>query len=241
VFHEHPITWTDATVARLWNWYARTSPFRDLYFAKRFGDLILRGSGLPLAQPLTVLDFGCGPGFLWDHLRAMDARWMYVGADFSPDSTTQLAARARGDARFGGVHALSALPVPCESAAFDAAFLVEVVEHVADDYLQPTLREMHRLLKPDGRLVISTPNREDLTQSMRLCPECGAIFHEWQHVRTWDADALADYVGRFGFRPVRIAAEDFFARGIHRTVFNALRRTLRGTAKPHLLGVFVRV
>jgi SAM-dependent methyltransferase len=241
VFHEHPITWDDATVARLWNWYARTSPFRDLYFAKRFGDLILRGSGIPLAQPLTVLDFGCGPGFLWDHLKAMGAQWSYVGADFSPDSTAQLAARAQGDARFGGVHALTALPVPRESATFDAAFLVEVVEHVGDEYLQPTLREMHRLLKPGGQLVISTPNREDLAQSMRLCPECGAIFHEWQHVRSWHADALVDYVVRFGFRPVRVVPADFFARGLHRMAFNALRRAVQGSAKPHLLGVFARV
>lgn len=37
MFIEHPIQWDDAKVARLWNWYARTSPFRDLYFAKRFG------------------------------------------------------------------------------------------------------------------------------------------------------------------------------------------------------------
>ena len=240
MFHEHPIQWNDATVARLWNWYARTNPFRDLYFAKRFGDLILRGSRLPLDQPLDVLDFGCGPGFLWDHIKSLGARWTYVGADFSTDSTSQLAARASGDPQFGGVDALTALPVPRDAGRFDAAFLVEVVEHVDDNYLEPTLREMHRLLKPGGHLVVSTPNREDLSQSMRLCPECGAIFHEWQHVRSWHADSLTDYVGRFGFKPVRVAPVDFFARGLHRMAFNALRRRLRGASKPHLLGVFTR-
>lgn len=240
MFHEHPIDWNDATVARLWNWYSRTEPFRDWYFARRFGDLILRGSQIPLNQPLAVLDFGCGPGFLWDHVTSLGARWTYVGADFSPDSTAQLAARASGDARFGGVHALTALPVPRDDGSFNAAFLVEVVEHVEDRYLEPTLREMHRLLRPAGRLVISTPNREDLSQSMRLCPECGAIFHEWQHVRSWHAESLSDYVGRFGFSPVKVQPADFFARGPHRMAFNALRRWVRGASKPHLLGVFAR-
>jgi len=240
VFHEHPIKWDDTTVSRLWNWYARTSPFRDLYFAKRFGDLILRGSGVAFDQPLAVLDFGCGPGFLWDHVKSIGARWTYVGADFSTDSTTQLVARAQGDRQFGGVHALTALPVPRDDQSFDAAFLVEVVEHVGDDYLIPTLKEMHRLLKPGGQLVVSTPNREDLSQSMRLCPECGAIFHEWQHVRSWHADSLTDYVRRFGFTPVRVQPMDFFARGAHRMAFNALRRWIQGAAKPHLLGVFTR-
>lgn len=240
MFIEHPIQWDDAKVARLWNWYARTSPFRDLYFAKRFGDLILRGSGLPLRSPIDVLDFGCGPGFLWDHLTRMGVRWRYVGADFSAESVSQLAGKGQGDPRFGGAHHLRGLPMPAADASFDAAFLVEVVEHVDDADLEPTLRELHRVLKPDGRLIVSTPNREDLSQSMRLCPECGAVFHEWQHVRSWHADSLADYLRRFGFTPLRVKPVDFFARGPHRAAFNALRRAVHGTPKPHLLGVFAR-
>jgi SAM-dependent methyltransferase len=240
MFIEHPIHWDDAKVARLWNWYARTSPFRDLYFARRFGDLILRWSGLPLRSPITMLDFGCGPGFLWDHLKNLRARWHYVGADFSTDSVSQLADKGRGDPRFGGAHHLSRLPMPLADASVDAAFLVEVVEHVDDVYLKPILQEVRRVLKPGGRLVISTPNREDLSQSMRLCPECGAIFHEWQHVRSWHADSLTDYVRGFGFAPLRVTPVDFFARGLHRAVFNTLRRAVNGTPKPHLLGVFAR-
>lgn len=240
MFQEHAITWDDAKVARLWNWYARTSPFRDLYFAKRFGDLILRASGLPTAAPLSVLDFGCGPGFLWDHMKELGAQWTYHGADFSSDSTSQLVARADGDPRFGGVERLEALPMRCDDRMHDAAFLVEVVEHVDDRYLEPIITEMHRVIKPGGLLVISTPNREDLSQSMRLCPECGAIFHEWQHVRVWHADSLTDYISRFGFEPRKVQTVDFFVRGLHRAAFNVLRRWVRGTHKPHLLGVFER-
>ena len=240
MFVEHPIAWDDAQVARLWDWYSRTSPFRDIYFAKRFGARILRASGLPLANGLTVLDFGCGPGFLWDHIRQTGAAWRYIGADFSSDSTSQLAARAASDPRFVAAHYLQQLPVPLPDASVDAAFLIEVVEHVTDHYLEPILREMRRLLKPGGRLVITTPNAEDLAASTRLCPECGAVFHEWQHVRTWDADSLSAYVARFEFAPARVEARDFFATSMARAAFNGLRRWVNGTAKPHLLGVFTR-
>ncbi len=238
MFHEHPIKWDDATVARLWNWYARTAPFRDLYFARRFGDQILRASGLPAGEPLTVLDFGCGPGFLYDHVRGAGARWTYIGADFSADSARQLRERAGGDPQFGGAHHLTALPVPLPDASVDAAFLVEVVEHVEDDYLLPTLREMRRLLKPDGRLVISTPNGENLAASMRLCPECGAIFHEWQHVRSWNAGSLAACLRGEGFVAERLAAHDFFGSDPLRALFYAMRRAVKREARPHLLGVF---
>lgn len=240
MFREHPIKWDDATVAQLWNWYARTAPFKDLYFAKRFGDRILHHSGLPSAAALTVLDFGCGPGYLYDHVRASGRAWTYIGADFSADSAHQLAERGAGDARFGGAHHLTALPVPLADGSLDAAFLVEVVEHVEDNYLQPTLREMHRLIKPGGSLVISTPNRENLAASTRLCPECGAIFHEWQHVRTWDEMSLSDYVQRAGFTPKRVRAFDFFGRDPLRAAFYALRRAIKDEPKPHLLAVFQR-
>lgn len=240
LFHEHPIQWDGATVGRLWNWYARTAPYKDLYFAKRFGDSILRACGLPLTRPLTVLDFGCGPGYLYDHVRGCGAGWTYVGADFSIESAQQLNARAAGDPRFGGAHHLTALPVPLPDASLDAAFLVEVVEHVEDGYLIPTLREMHRLLKPGGSLVVSTPNRENLAASMKLCPECGAIFHEWQHVRVWDEVSLTDYVQRLGFTPHQVKAHDFFGRDPLRAAFYALRRAIKDEPKPHLLGVFRR-
>jgi SAM-dependent methyltransferase len=240
LFREHPIEWNDATVARLWNWYARTLPFKDQYFAKRFGAQILRLSGLPRSAPLTVLDFGCGPGFLYDHVRANGATWTYIGADFSPDSARQLAERAGADPQFGGAHHLTGLPTPLQTGALDAAFLVEVVEHVKDDYLVPTLQEMHRLLKPGGQLVISTPNREDLAASTRLCPECGAIFHEWQHVRTWDAATLGDYLQQHGFVTERIGAHDFFGSTPLRAAFYAAKRAIKGSERPHLLGVFRR-
>jgi len=37
VFSEHPIVWDDEKVRRLWDYYSRTPPYRDMYFARLFG------------------------------------------------------------------------------------------------------------------------------------------------------------------------------------------------------------
>lgn len=44
-----------------------------------------------------------------------------------------------------------------ENAAFDYVISFQVIEHIKDDF--GTLREIHRVLRPGGKLIITTPNR----------------------------------------------------------------------------------
>jgi 2-polyprenyl-3-methyl-5-hydroxy-6-metoxy-1,4-benzoquinol methylase len=58
-----------------------------------------------------------------------------------------------------------------ESASFDLVLCTEVLEHIADS--QRALREIHRLLKPGGLLITSTPQRFsplELTAKVALLP-----------------------------------------------------------------------
>lgn len=236
---EHAIVWDDAKVSRLWDYYARTPPYSEVYFSMRFGDQMLRLSGLPLDEPLEVLDFGCGPGFIWDHLLKLGAKWRYTALDFSPDSVARAQARAGGHAQFKGARHVVSLPVDMPAAQFDAVFLFEVVEHLKDEYLQGTVTEVSRLLKPGGVVVISTPNEEDLGESTRFCPECGAVFHEWQHIRSWTVDNLTLYMKQHGFRRRHVLTLDFRAQGFVRRLVKLARRLLHGRRpEPHMIAVF---
>jgi len=89
--------------------------------------------------------------------------------------------------------------MPFDNEQFDVVLLIEVVEHLRSDILDATLREIHRVMRPGGVLLITTPNNEDLSRSMKFCPDCGAIFHEWQHVRAWDVVGLAKELKAYGF------------------------------------------
>jgi 2-polyprenyl-3-methyl-5-hydroxy-6-metoxy-1,4-benzoquinol methylase len=236
---DHPITWDAEKIERLWNYYAKTPPYSNAYFAKAFGTQIIRRSKLPIHEQLKVMDFGCGPGFIWDHLRAISAKWSYAGIDFSGKSVSVLNAKAARHPQFLGAFHVERLPSPLSRDEFDAVLLIEVIEHLGDDYLQATISEIWRLLKRGGVVVLTTPNDEDLSESTKYCPECGAIFHEWQHVRSWNRETLRAYMAKNGFHQRSSQAIDLAAQGPVGWTYWFIKRALRPRMKlPHIIAVF---
>lgn len=244
IFREHEIEWDDKKVSRLWNYYSRTLPYSEVYFSKVFGHHILRHSGLPLGEPLDVLDFGCGPGFIWDHLNKQGAHWRYTALDFSHDSVAKVIKKANGHENFKSAQHISSLPADLPGAHFDVVLLFEVVEHLNDAYLDGTLAEVARLLRQGGVVVITTPNEEDLSKSKKFCPECGAIFHEWQHVRSWGVGSLSAHLKQYGFslrmaKTLDFTTQDFTVQGVLRKIKQIARRLLTGDpGTPHMIAVF---
>jgi SAM-dependent methyltransferase len=53
------------------------------------------------------------------------------------------------------VHDLSHLPLPFEDAQFEEVLCKDILEHL--DYV-PVLRELHRIIRPGGRLVVEAPH-----------------------------------------------------------------------------------
>lgn len=103
--------------------------------------------------PGRLFDAGCGDGqFL--HLMAQEG-WRGIGVDFDA------AAIETGKKRYGLDLAVGDFQtVPIEEAAFDAVTMSHVIEHVPDPIA--CLDKCRRLLKPGGRLVVSTPNIRSL-------------------------------------------------------------------------------
>jgi SAM-dependent methyltransferase len=236
---EHPIVWTDENVSRLWDYYSRTPPYSDFYFSKMYGDRVLKKSVLPLGQPLNVLDFGCGPGFIWEHLCKLKSNWSYTGIDFSLESIEKILAKGNGKVNFRGAYHVKKLPTELPSEEYDLILLLEVVEHLKDDYLKSTLSEARRLLKPGGCLLITTPNEEDLLKATRFCPDCGALFHDWQHVRSWSVGGLENCLNQHSFVLQRVQTLDFTAIGLTRNLARLARKILRGNSgRPHMMAVF---
>lgn len=244
---EHEIDWTDEKVSRLWDYYSRTLPYSEMYFSKIFGHHILKQSELPLTADLKVLDFGCGPGFIWDHLKNAKSDWKYTAIDFSEKSILKVLEKAKGKKNFIEARHIQTLPTELKDNEFDVILLFEVVEHLNDDYLNNTIVEANRLLKKGGVLVITTPNNENLSNSKKFCPDCGAIFHEWQHVRKWDRDTLNLFMDKFGFKPMLSKTLDFGM--IDFTLVNILRKIRQGLKvltrkevyRPHLITVFQKI
>jgi 2-polyprenyl-3-methyl-5-hydroxy-6-metoxy-1,4-benzoquinol methylase len=144
-----------------------------------------------------VLDFGCGPGFLTEKL--LRRGLCCTALDFSADSVAMVAERlASFDNLARTIHA-TGLPTDLASRSFDTIFLVETIEHLLPADRDATLTELARLARPGGWLVVTTPHDEDLDSHKVICPECGAVFHQRQHVTSWTAASLSTLLAEFGF------------------------------------------
>ncbi len=62
---------------------------------------------------------------------------------------------------------LEQVPYPLEDRAYDAVVMTEVFEHLRD-YPIRSLQEVHRILRPGGRLFFTTPNQAHLLNRLRL-------------------------------------------------------------------------
>lgn len=56
---------------------------------------------------------------------------------------------------------LDQFPWPVEDCSFDEVRLIHVIEHVGD--VMATMSEIHRILRPGGRLVMETPHYTDFS------------------------------------------------------------------------------
>jgi ubiquinone/menaquinone biosynthesis C-methylase UbiE len=103
-----------------------------------------------LVQGLNILDAGCGPGILASFLIANGAT--VTGFDLSPKMIDLARQRTKNNAKF--FVADMARPIPdLNDSGFDL-----VVSSLAIDYVRDwkiPLREFHRVLKPNGRLIFS--------------------------------------------------------------------------------------
>jgi SAM-dependent methyltransferase len=107
-----------------------------------------------------VLDVGCGRGEIVFQAAARGAQ--ALGLDFSEAALAIAGAtRDRHDpdiqARTQFVSG-NAEAMPFESATFDKVFLLDVVEHLSKTELLAVLKEIRRVLRESGLLVIHTPN-----------------------------------------------------------------------------------
>ena len=114
------------------------------------------GGDIESIRPLsgkTALDVGCGAGLLCEPLARMGAD--VTGVDAAPENAQAAAMHAEG----GGldIRYLAGEIGAQNIGQFDLVTCMEVLEHVSDK--AAFLAELKARLKPDGLMILSTPNR----------------------------------------------------------------------------------
>lgn len=149
----------------------------------------------------ATLDLGSGVGYGTAVVAAADGRkGPLVAVDISQDALTYGKRTYDKSIRFV---AADAGRLPMRDESFDTVVCIEAIEHVPS--ADGVLREIARVLRPGGLLIISTPNKW-MTSPLRAHPK------NPYHVREWYPRSFIALVSRY-FRGVEVLGQSFHSRG----------------------------
>ncbi len=133
----------------------------------------------------AILNIGVGDG-------SFEAMAQARGLDISSlDPSAQSIERLREQYGLGlkaQIGRADKLPFP--ESAFDVVVMSEVIEHLDDAAVAGTLKELERVLKPEGCLIGTVPADEDLLEGQVVCPHCGTQSHRWGHLQSFSRGRL---------------------------------------------------
>lgn len=126
---------------------------------------------------------------------------------------------------------LKVFPWPLESETYDEIYFFHCIEHIQKNYHPPILKEIRRLLKPDGLFIVSFPEFEIIVknwlnneQGMRGFWEANVYGRQASagdfHVCAMDAEEMKDLLLVIGFKDIELKAE---FNNHHNTVIRCLR------------------
>lgn len=128
----------------------------------------------------TVLDIGCGYG---EFINILKAREKY-GLDINPDTGKYLSPT---------VHFLKSrsTKIPLKDKSVDKIFISNFFEHIPKFDILGTVKEIRRVLKKDGLVLVLQPNIRYLGNNFWSFSD---------HITPIDDRALAEVFGSYGFR-----------------------------------------
>ncbi len=158
-----------------------------------------------------ILDVGCGDGFATGVAAARLPGHRFAGLDWSAPSLRL--------ARDRGVAVLQAgldVSLPIRSASVDVVIMSEVIEHLVDT--DSAIEEAHRVLKPGGSLLLSTPNLAAWYNRALLAIGVQPVFSEVSlrsvfgrpgnqvagHLHMFTRRALVEFLAAYGLEVVQV-------------------------------------
>lgn len=141
--------------------------------------------GLELGE---VLDIGCGIGDFLAYSKTKG--WKVSGLE--PNKHARQIVKQQHKIEVEDVSQISKLP----DESFSLVTLFHVLEHVIDPL--EMIREIHRILKPEGRLVIALPNNE--SWDAKFYKEVWAGWDVPRHLFHFNPRSISNLMSRFPFQ-----------------------------------------
>jgi len=183
-------------------------------------------------NPESLVDLGCGEGFFLDFARKLNQQISRVGVEIG-QKNCKITQQKKHTTICGDVE----FP-PLKSNSVEVVFLLDVIEHLFEHNV---LSEIYRILKDDGDLLLTTPNKfgiyehkqlvyaerlylypKDIWNGLKGKPRSYASYH----VRLYSYKELTQVLQDHGFLIVESTTEGFCFPflGTIRTVFSVLKK-----------------
>lgn len=128
-------------------WFAGRRRIIKSFLERLCSNLNAENSTNGNAAPLKILDVGCGTGA---NLEMLSEFGDSAGVDISSEALSFCRERGLENVKQGAAEAL-----PFDDSSFDLVTGLDVVEHLDDDLAG--LKEMRRVLRPDGKALVFVP------------------------------------------------------------------------------------
>lgn len=153
---------------------------------------LFEASKLSERKAVKAIELGCGEGFSTERLRTMLPKNVTLEAS---EFVAELVPKAQKRNPSVKVREESVYEIQAKDNSYDLIFLLEVLEHL--DYPDLALKEIARVLKPDGYLVLGVP-REPLWCSLNMAR--GKYLKNFGntpgHFNHWSSITLRRYVNK---------------------------------------------
>jgi SAM-dependent methyltransferase len=107
------------------------------------------------ASTTALLDVGCNAGDLLADCTTLGSHIRLAGIDVNPNAVQQ----ARLAVPSADIRHSSGSNLPFADATFDCVTFIEVIEHLPQELRPAACREIYRVLKPGGTLIIRCPHQ----------------------------------------------------------------------------------
>jgi SAM-dependent methyltransferase len=174
-----------------------------------------------------LLDVGCGPGFFVDLARRRG--WQVEGVELNKHAVA-----TAEELGIEGVQTGTVADVDRPDGYYDCVTILDVIEHLADP--RADITEISRLLRPDGVLVVITPNADSRFARL-LGPRWLEMKRAPEHLHFFTVDSLVRLLATAGFRSDEwhtigkittlhnfLTDMKFYGRGFWGGIDSALRR-----------------
>jgi SAM-dependent methyltransferase len=163
----------------------------------------------------VLLDTGCAEGLYMREVQSLVRQ--AVGLDLSYAKLVRGAALAHPYAHLH-FSVADLEQIPFASGSFDLVLSVEAIEHVPDH--RAAIAELHRVLKPDGVLVVSVPTEKD---------ELGGVYktpldwrHKSGHLHSFSRGEFAGLLSETGFSGERQTTVDMLGGRLRYAIVSSL-------------------